>query len=71
MLGVIGAGSSSGKAKRSQTVAKKKPLLREAKRPERAKLTPEESLKRMQEFSKRKEAFVAAIRKSKDRGIPS
>jgi hypothetical protein len=30
----------------------------------RVKLTPEESLKRMQEFSKRKERFVAAVRGS-------
>jgi hypothetical protein len=35
----------------------------------RAKLTPEESLKRMQEFPKRKEPIIAAIRKGKDRGL--
>jgi hypothetical protein len=35
----------------------------------RAKLTAEESLKRLQEFSKRKEHFVAAVRKGKDRGL--
>jgi hypothetical protein len=40
-----------------------------AQRPERAKLTPEESLKRMQGFGKRKEQFVAAVRKGKDRGV--
>jgi hypothetical protein len=38
-------------------------------RAERARLTAEESLKRMQEFAKRKEQFVAAVRKGKDRGI--
>lgn len=35
-------------------------------RPPKIKLSPEESLKRTQEFEQRKEAFVAAIRKSKD-----
>jgi hypothetical protein len=40
-----------------------------AERKERAKLTPEESLKRLQEFSRRKELFVAAVRKGKDRGV--
>ena len=37
----------------------------------RAKLTPEESLKRMQAFGKRKEQFVATVRKGKDRSIPA
>jgi len=31
----------------------------------RVKLTAEESLKRMQEFAKRKESFVAAVRKGR------
>ena len=35
----------------------------------RAKLTAEESLKRLGEFAKRKEHFVAAVRKGKDRGV--
>jgi hypothetical protein len=35
----------------------------------RAKLTSEESLKRLKEFAKRKEHFVAAVRKGNDRGI--
>jgi hypothetical protein len=39
------------------------------KRPERAKLSAKESLKRLQEFPKRKEQFVAAIRKGKGRGL--
>ena len=34
-------------------------------RPPRAKLTAEESLKRTLEFDKRKEKFIASIRKSK------
>ena len=41
------------------------------KRPERVKLTAEESLKRMQAFDKRKEAFVAAVRKGKNRSVPA
>jgi hypothetical protein len=35
----------------------------------RAKLTADESLKRMRDFNKRKEDFVAAVRKGKDRSI--
>jgi hypothetical protein len=35
----------------------------------RAKLTAEESLKRLREFPKRKDQFVAAVRKGKDRGV--
>jgi hypothetical protein len=38
-------------------------------RSDRAKLTPEETLKRMEEFPKRREKFIAAIRKNKNRGI--
>jgi hypothetical protein len=34
-------------------------------RPERAKLSAEESLKRMKDFDKRKEKFIASIRKGK------
>jgi hypothetical protein len=34
-------------------------------RPRRAKLTPEESLQRMKDFDKRKDQFIASIRKSK------
>jgi hypothetical protein len=40
-----------------------------AGRPGRAKLTAEESLKRLQDFGKRKEHFVASVRKGKDRGV--
>jgi hypothetical protein len=35
-------------------------------RPARARLSAKESLKRMQGFSKRREKFIAAIRKGKD-----
>jgi hypothetical protein len=54
-------------------VAKKKEQSEglEAPRPKRAKLSAEESLKRMQDFPKRKEAFIAAIRKGKNRGLSS
>ena len=38
-------------------------------RPERIKLSREESLKRMREFPKRKGKFIAAIRKGKNRGV--
>jgi len=40
-----------------------------AGRPKRTKLSAKESLKRLQDFSKRKEQFVAAVRKGKDRGV--
>ena len=35
----------------------------------RRKLSAEESLQRMKEFDKRKESFIAALRKSKNRGL--
>jgi hypothetical protein len=40
-----------------------------SERPERAKLTAEESLKRLQEFPKRKESFVVTVRKGKNRDV--
>jgi len=40
-------------------------------RPKRAKLTPEESLKRMEAFPEREEQIVAAVRKSKSRSLSS
>jgi hypothetical protein len=40
-----------------------------AERSQRARFTAEESLKRMSQFGKRKEHFVAAVRKRKDRGL--
>jgi hypothetical protein len=47
---------------------KKSKSVKEIKieRPERVKLTAEESLKRMKEFGKRKEKFIAAIKKSQN-----
>jgi hypothetical protein len=36
-----------------------------------AKLTAEQSLKRMRTFAERKEQFVGAVRKGKDRSIPA
>jgi len=42
---------------------KKRPKGLPAVRARRAKLTAEESLKRLEEFAKRKEHFVAAVRK--------
>ena len=50
---------------------KKAKAAKEEARPQRRKLTAEESLQRMKEFDKRKEAFIAALRKSKDRGVSS
>jgi len=38
-------------------------------RPQRAKLSPKESLKRLREFAARKEQFAAAVRKGQDRGL--
>ena len=42
--------------------------LKEVKpeRPPRVKVSPKESLKRTQDFEKRKEQFVAAVRKGKN-----
>lgn len=52
-------------------MAKKQKKVSELKieRPERAKLTPEKSVKRMQEFTQRKEQFVATVRKGKNRSV--
>ena len=48
-------------------MTKKAKVVKEIKieRPERMKLSAEESLKRMKEFDKRKEKLIAAIRQSK------
>ncbi len=40
-----------------------------AERPERAKLSAKESLKRLRAFAKRKEQFVATVRKGTHRGV--
>jgi hypothetical protein len=54
-------------------MAKKQQKIVELKieRPERAKLSPQESLKHMQNFPQRKERFVAAIREGKSRSVPA
>jgi hypothetical protein len=53
-------------------VAKKKAKTPEANsQPKRRKLSAEESLQRMKEFDKRKESFIAALRKSKNRSLSS
>jgi hypothetical protein len=36
---------------------------------ERQKITPEEALERMRTFGARKEAFIAAVRKGKNRSV--
>jgi hypothetical protein len=46
---------------------KKAKAATEEARPQRRKLSAEESLQRMKEFDKCKEAFMAALRKSKNR----
>jgi len=48
-------------------VSKDKEAAKASQQPERAKLSPKESLERMLSFTERKEQFVAAIRKGKDR----
>ena len=55
--------------KRVMAKGKKRVKGLPSQRAKRAKLTAEESLKRLQEFAKRKEHFVAAVRKGKDRGV--
>ena len=50
---------------------KKAKAATEEGRSQRRKPSAEESLQRMKEFDKRKEAFIAALRKSKDRGVSS
>jgi hypothetical protein len=49
-------------------MTKKAKVIKEVKieRPERAKLSAEESLKRMKEFDKRTEKFIATVRISKN-----
>ena len=49
-------------------MTKKAKVVKEVKieRPERAKLSAEESLKRMKEFDNRKEKFIATVRQRKN-----
>ena len=42
-----------------------------AGRSQRVKLSAEESLKRVRQFAQRKEAFIAAVQKGKNRGVPA
>jgi hypothetical protein len=53
---------------REQRMAKKLKDVKELKvqRPKRAKLSEEETLKRMEAFDERKEQFVASVRKGKN-----
>jgi hypothetical protein len=55
----------------SKSMARKRKEIKEwqIERPERAQLSAEESLKRMQDFAQRKERFVAAVRKGKNRSV--
>jgi len=50
-----------------KAMTKKAKVIKETKieRPERMKLSAEESLKRTKEFDKRKEKFIATIRQGK------
>ncbi len=54
-------------SKTSQKSKKGLEVVREitVERPDRMKLSAEESLKRMNDFDKRKDKFIASIRKSK------
>ncbi len=54
-------------AKTTQKIKKNLKIVREMRieRPERMKLTAEESLQRMNDFDKRKDEFIASIRQSK------
>jgi len=60
--------SSSMSIKSGQSVKKNLKIVREIRieRPERAKLSAEESLKRTKAFDERREQFIATIRKGKD-----
>jgi hypothetical protein len=42
-----------------------------AQRPPRARLTEEETLRRMESFDERKRQIVAAVRRARDRGVTS
>lgn len=53
---------------RQNAMTKKAKVIKEIKieRPERAKLSAEESIKRTKEFDKRKEKFIADVRRSEN-----
>src|SRR6266849_5622020 len=52
-----------GEERREESEAPEELEELKLKRPPRARLSPEESLKRMEEFPKRRDKFVAAVRK--------
>ena len=58
---------------RGNEMAKKQEDIRELRivRPPRIKLTKEEMTRRMLSFPERKEAFIASVRKNKDRDLHS
>jgi hypothetical protein len=47
----------------------KKPSTKKPDLSQRVKIAPEESLKRMADFHRRKETFIAAVRKGKNRSV--
>jgi hypothetical protein len=51
-------------------MSKKNPKKAEAEN-STEQITPEEALKRMKSFQERKEKFIAAVKKSKDRDLYS
>jgi len=58
-------------AKKNGRMAAKngRPAAKKSKRSERMILSTEEVIKRMLSFPERREAFIAAIRKGKNRGV--
>jgi hypothetical protein len=69
MLSVLECNSPDGSISFwSQIMARRLKDLKELKieRPPRLKLSAKESLKRTQEFEKRKEQFIATVRKGKN-----
>ena len=60
---------SKAMAKRIEDIQERPEIL--IVRPKRAKLSAEESLKRMEAFPERKGEIVAAVRKSKGRSVSS
>lgn len=67
--GVIASDGSKTMAQETEEVQDLQQVL--IQRPKRAKLTEEESLKRMESFPERRDKIVAAVRKSKNRSLPS
>jgi hypothetical protein len=63
MLHHVPLGGLLAMAKKSRPAAAKSAFS------QRVKLSPEESRKRVRDFAKRKEAFIAAVRKGKNRSV--